>query len=75
MIPIKYRTYLIQYVDFKTTKASYFGPGIHTGSIEEDSDEQDLSKGILYEFIILENNISRVAFFSKDDILKQIKDK
>ena len=71
----KNKAYLIQYVDFEKPKASYFGPGIHTGKIEEDSDEQDISKGILYEFIILENNITRVAFFSKDDILKQIKDK
>ena len=75
MTPIKNKTYLIQYVDFKYPEASYYGPAVFTGSTEEDSDESDLSKGVLYEFKIenLERHTNKFALFSEEDILKKIK--
>ena len=72
MIPIKDKVYLIQYLDFKNPLASYYGRARFTGSKEEDSDETDLSKGVLYEFELLDNKESsiRFALFSEEDILK-----
>ena len=75
MIPVKGCTYLIQYVNFFEPHTSYYGPGTFTGIIEEDSDEPDPSRGILYEFTNLEtttNHLCKKGLFSKEDILKKI---
>jgi hypothetical protein len=75
MIPIKDKIYLIQYLDFKVPEASYYGHARFTGSVEEDSEETDLSKGFLYEFELLDvkKSLIKLALFGEEDILKKIK--
>jgi hypothetical protein len=63
------KRYTIQFLDFTKPSASYYGSGIYTGNIEEDSDEPDLNKGFLYEFCNLENRPSNeLAYFNLEDI-------
>jgi len=74
MIPVTGKRYYIDYVDPKWPDASYRGEGLYTGEIEEDSDEQDLSKGFLYRFEELEADLgfTPTGLFSEEDIVEQL---
>jgi hypothetical protein len=74
MIPEKDKFYNIKYIDPYSDLASYEGSARFTGDIEEDSDEQDLSKGFLYVFDSLErdNTFFDYAFFAEEDIIEEI---
>jgi hypothetical protein len=75
MIPVKGCTYLIQYLNFEEPDSSYYGTGVYTGEVEEDSDEEDLTKGFLYEFINLKTeskHTSKRGLFAAQDILKKV---
>jgi hypothetical protein len=74
MIPEKDKFYKIKYTDPYSDIASYEGPARFTGEIEEDSDEQDLSKGFLYVFKDLERDHTffDFAFFAEEDIIEEI---
>lgn len=63
------KRYTIQFLDFTKPSASYYGSGVYTGTIEEDSDEPNLNKGVLYEFSNLENRpVNELAYFNLEDI-------
>lgn len=74
MIPEKDKFYKIKYTDPQSEDASYGGPARFTGEVEEDSDEQDLSKGFLYVFTDLEreHTIFDYAFFAEEDIVEEV---
>lgn len=74
MIPEKDKFYKIKYIDPQCEDASYEGPARFTGDVEEDSDEEDLSKGFLYVFKDLEIHYTffDYAFFAEEDIIEEI---
>jgi hypothetical protein len=76
MIPEKDKYYKIKYTDPHSDLASYVGTARFTGEVEEDSDEQDLTKGFLYVFDDLEKDDTffEMAFFAEEDIVEEVKD-
>ena len=77
MIPIKDKLYKIQYTDPVCREGDYRGLGRFTGYVEEDSDEPDLTKGIIYRFTELENNFGFTCegFFGEEDIIEEVLEK
>lgn len=74
MIPEEGKFYKIKYIDPFTSDASYEGIGRYTGDMEEDSEEEDLSKGILYVFDSLERDQAFFsdAYFAEEDIIEEV---
>ena len=74
MIPEKNKYYKIKYTDSYSEEASYEGTARFTGEIEEDSDEQDLTKGLLYVFKDLErkHTLFDFAYFAEEDIIEEV---
>jgi hypothetical protein len=77
MIPIKDKLYKISYTDPTCREADYKGVGRFTGYIEEDSDEPDLTKGIIYRFTGLETafGFTTEGFFGEEDIIEEVLEK
>ena len=74
MIPEKDKYYKIKYTDPHCDLVSYEGTARFTGEIDEDSDEEDLSKGFLYIFDNLEKDDTffETAYFAEEDIVEVV---
>ncbi len=66
MIPIKNRTYIIEYKDPENTVFDYNGRGVYLGKTHRQDDS------VLYEFLLTDfNSMSTVGIFKSDNIVNE----